>query len=231
MKYTSKSVRSTSATALLVMSAALASPSVTLAGAGFWGALGGLGEGMQDAADDWEYSARDERAYQRQLNLERQRYELEQQRLNFLRQQRLEEQRLAEQRLQQRAEERRQQAEEQYFQDEMAKLAAAHPDWQMVASSTAFHSWLNAQPYHVRAWYESETTTDAIRVLDRFNEYLKNESVMDIQRTLSALGYNPGPADGVLGPQTEAAIKGFEQDNGLSATGGITLELLAIVEY
>lgn len=41
----------------------------------------------------------------------------------------------------------------------------------------------------------------------------------DDQRRLTALGYDPGPADGIRGPKTIAAIKGFQKDYGLVVDG------------
>ena len=45
------------------------------------------------------------------------------------------------------------------------------------------------------------------------------ETVRNIQDGLQRLGYAPGPADGVFGPQTEAAIRKYEQDNNLPIDG------------
>jgi peptidoglycan hydrolase-like protein with peptidoglycan-binding domain len=44
------------------------------------------------------------------------------------------------------------------------------------------------------------------------------------QELLSALGYDPGPHDGVLGPKTSSAIRHFQADHGLPQTG--TLDVL-----
>lgn len=49
--------------------------------------------------------------------------------------------------------------------------------------------------------------------------------VQDIQRALLAKGFNPGKIDGVIGAETGAAIRAFQQANGL-ATGGLTLETI-----
>jgi dihydroxyacetone kinase len=40
-----------------------------------------------------------------------------------------------------------------------------------------------------------------------------------VQRALAARGYDPGPADGRLTDRTQAAIRAFERDNGLTETG------------
>ncbi len=43
--------------------------------------------------------------------------------------------------------------------------------------------------------------------------------VRDIQAGLQRLGYNPGPADGRMGPKTEAAIRQYQQANGMTVDG------------
>jgi peptidoglycan hydrolase-like protein with peptidoglycan-binding domain len=51
--------------------------------------------------------------------------------------------------------------------------------------------------------------------------------VKSVQQALSVKGYDPGPADGALGPRTRGAIRAFQVANGLSATGAIDANLLA----
>ncbi len=46
-----------------------------------------------------------------------------------------------------------------------------------------------------------------------------DSSVAGIQKALTKLGYAPGAADGVSGPETRAAITKFQQDQGLPADG------------
>ncbi len=52
---------------------------------------------------------------------------------------------------------------------------------------------------------------------------LKNGSrgpaVADLQHKLAAHGFNPGSADGVFGPRTQAAVKDFQRAHGLAADG------------
>ncbi len=48
-----------------------------------------------------------------------------------------------------------------------------------------------------------------------------SQSVADIQRDLTRLGYAPGPVDGQLGPKTKAAIARFENDQGHASGGNI----------
>lgn len=44
-------------------------------------------------------------------------------------------------------------------------------------------------------------------------------SVADVQRILAQKGFDPGPADGLMGPRSRAAILAFQLANGLNSTG------------
>jgi len=44
-------------------------------------------------------------------------------------------------------------------------------------------------------------------------------AIADIQRALLAQGFNPGPIDGLSGPQTTAAVKAFQRAKGLQVDG------------
>ena len=43
--------------------------------------------------------------------------------------------------------------------------------------------------------------------------------VRDAQRALARIGYNPGPANGVMGPATMDAVRAFQRSNDLPETG------------
>jgi len=51
------------------------------------------------------------------------------------------------------------------------------------------------------------------------------ETVRSIQTGLAKLGFDPGPADGVATEKTRAAIREFQQQNGLPANGEPSREL------
>lgn len=51
-------------------------------------------------------------------------------------------------------------------------------------------------------------------------------TVTRVQEELKRRGYDPGPADGVLGPQTREAIKRFQKDSWLKQTGEVDTDLL-----
>ncbi len=50
-----------------------------------------------------------------------------------------------------------------------------------------------------------------------------------VQQGLIALGYDPGPIDGAVGPLTRAAVRAFQTDRRLAPTGEISKPLLAAV--
>ena len=54
--------------------------------------------------------------------------------------------------------------------------------------------------------------------------------VRQAQTYLALLGYDPGPADGVSGPRTTAAVRRFQHDLGLTPTGRVSEELLVLLE-
>ncbi len=47
----------------------------------------------------------------------------------------------------------------------------------------------------------------------------RGTDVTGLQRFLSAVGFEPGPADGVFGPLTDAALRSFQSDRGLIVDG------------
>ncbi len=51
--------------------------------------------------------------------------------------------------------------------------------------------------------------------------------VRGIQQALVENGYDPGPADGVMGPKTAAAIRRYQEDHDLLVDGRPTAELAA----
>jgi hypothetical protein len=51
-------------------------------------------------------------------------------------------------------------------------------------------------------------------------------TVADVQTRLAKLGYDPGPADGQLGPKTRAAIRAYQKDSDLKADGQVTASLV-----
>ncbi len=59
------------------------------------------------------------------------------------------------------------------------------------------------------------------------NENSKAPEINILQRMLTLLGYNPGLIDGKFGPKTEAAVKQFQQDDGLTVDGIVRADVWA----
>jgi peptidoglycan hydrolase-like protein with peptidoglycan-binding domain len=55
--------------------------------------------------------------------------------------------------------------------------------------------------------------------------------IMQAQQKLGALGYDPGAADGLLGPRTRQALRAFQQDQGLPLTGLLDLQTLEALGF
>lgn len=58
---------------------------------------------------------------------------------------------------------------------------------------------------------------------------ITREQVMDIQKRLISLGYSPGSIDGFSGPNTNKAIRQFQQDNDIEPDGRIDMSLISLL--
>jgi His-Xaa-Ser repeat protein HxsA len=54
-----------------------------------------------------------------------------------------------------------------------------------------------------------------------------SETVKQVQTKLKEQGQDPGPADGIMGPKTQAALKEFQKDKGLKETGRLDPQTLS----
>src|SRR6266849_2137833 len=48
---------------------------------------------------------------------------------------------------------------------------------------------------------------------------MKGPAVRKLQKRLAALGFSPGEADGEFGPDTDAAVRAFQESSGLEVDG------------
>jgi localization factor PodJL len=69
------------------------------------------------------------------------------------------------------------------------------------------------------AWAAAAPATEAVPLVAR------------AQTLLNKLGYNVGAPDGLVGPRTQSAVKLFQQRNGLSETGEVTIPLVTKLEH
>ncbi|MDJ0958450.1 MAG: peptidoglycan-binding domain-containing protein [Arenicellales bacterium] len=83
-----------------------------------------------------------------------------------------------------------------------------------------------------------ESTTERSKNLfDRIKGWFKKNAgsakpdplVREVQQQLASLGYDPGPVDGVVGPQTLDAIVRFQQSRGLPVDARVTDELAQLL--
>jgi peptidoglycan hydrolase-like protein with peptidoglycan-binding domain len=54
-----------------------------------------------------------------------------------------------------------------------------------------------------------------------YNSNTGNSTLAQVQQDLAQQGYYKGAVDGVMGPETQAAISSYQQANGLAVTGTV----------
>lgn len=93
--------------------------------------------------------------------------------------------------------------------------------------ANGFDSLLGIEPSAERTRDCGVAGQSAARKADAGSRHMTDRStVKDVQARLGDLGYDPGPADGQMGPQTRAAIRAYQRDEGLTADGQITAKLV-----
>jgi peptidoglycan hydrolase-like protein with peptidoglycan-binding domain len=55
---------------------------------------------------------------------------------------------------------------------------------------------------------------------------LNQDGVRQVQQALQKKGFSPGPVDGILGPQTNQAVRNFQDFYGMKASGQINNQTL-----
>src|SRR5919199_6149141 len=66
---------------------------------------------------------------------------------------------------------------------------------------------------------ESAPATPAGEQPPEQRRLLTKDQIQQVQERLKAEGVDPGPADGVMHPQTEAALRQYQQKQGLPVSG------------
>ncbi|ETI67315.1 S41 family peptidase [Neobacillus vireti] len=72
--------------------------------------------------------------------------------------------------------------------------------------------------------------THPIQVENTLVEDMNNEQIKNAQEILKGLGFAPGRTDGYFSAETTIAVKGFQQDKGLTPTGEIDAKTAAKLE-
>ena len=83
----------------------------------------------------------------------------------------------------------------------------------------AFQVWANLAADGVVGPLTWEKLDDADKSDPTLKEGSKGIAVRGLQRRLNEAGYDAGEIDGLFGAQTEAAVKAFQEANGLDADG------------
>jgi peptidoglycan hydrolase-like protein with peptidoglycan-binding domain len=68
---------------------------------------------------------------------------------------------------------------------------------------------------------ESAQSTPAGEQPPEQRRLLTKDQIQQVQERLKAEGVDPGPVDGVMNPQTEAALRQFQQKRGLPTSGAV----------
>jgi peptidoglycan hydrolase-like protein with peptidoglycan-binding domain len=79
-----------------------------------------------------------------------------------------------------------------------------------------------------KAGDKAESTTEKAKDTmkaagEKVKDRLAAENVRASQQALKAKGFDPGPIDGIMGPRTAAAVRDFQQQQGLKATGQLDM--------
>ncbi|MEP4719740.1 MAG: peptidoglycan-binding protein [Nitratireductor sp.] len=92
-----------------------------------------------------------------------------------------------------------------------------------VGESTEF-----ALKISIPADYGSDILTNCVSIQWLYGED-GSVDARAIQVALALLGYDPGPIDGILGPQTQSALAQLQSDNGLDPTGELDDDTLGLL--
>ncbi len=78
----------------------------------------------------------------------------------------------------------------------------------------------------VRALAPGAIPADTGTSVDEMPPAMRKAFIVGIQEALAEHGYDPGPADGIVGSRTRAAVRRYQRDAGLPVHGAATKELL-----
>ena len=89
-------------------------------------------------------------------------------------------------------------------------------------------AWVLSQPKPPRVGL---AVTRIDTSVDEMPPKMREAYIVGIQEELVAHGYRSGPADGVLGPRTRAAIRAYQRDAGLRVNGVASKEVLDHMKF
>ncbi len=109
---------------------------------------------------------------------------------------------------------------------------ASGPAFMVFRNFTVITRYNNAESYVIGVGHLSDRIRGGAPVQGRFPPDAQGMTIanrQDLQRRLTAAGFDTEGTDGVIGPKTKAAISAYQKSQGLSVTGEPSLELLAIL--
>jgi peptidoglycan hydrolase-like protein with peptidoglycan-binding domain len=85
---------------------------------------------------------------------------------------------------------------------------------------TSKDAWDKTKETSKDAWDKTKATTKDMtgKAKDKMSAH-DGRDIRAAQQALQEKGFDPGPADGVMGAKTTAAVKEFQQKNNLTVTG------------
>jgi Putative peptidoglycan binding domain len=87
-------------------------------------------------------------------------------------------------------------------------------------------SYHYSRPYHGSHYSYGYRPSVSVNVHRSYGSSYSGDIVVNVQRELRRRGYYRGSIDGDAGPGTRSAIRAYQYDRGLSATGSIDRSLL-----
>lgn len=107
---------------------------------------------------------------------------------------------------------------------------ASGPAFMVFRNFTVITRYNNAESYVIGVGHLSDRIRGGAPVQGNFPPDAKGMTIanrQDLQRRLTAAGFDTEGTDGVIGPKTRSAISAYQKSKGLAVTGEPSLELLA----
>ncbi len=106
---------------------------------------------------------------------------------------------------------------------------AGGPAFMVFRNFTVITRYNNAESYVIGIGHLSDRLAGGPPIQASFGPDRNGMTIADrqeMQRRLTAAGFDTGGSDGVIGKKTEAAISGYQQSRGMAVTGAPSMELL-----
>jgi lytic murein transglycosylase len=111
----------------------------------------------------------------------------------------------------------------------LAPSGPGGPAFMVFRNFTVITRYNNSESYVIGVGHLSDRITGGPPIRGSFPPDAQGMTIADrqeLQRRLTAAGFDTGGADGVIGARTEAAIRAWQQSRGLPVTGEATMSVL-----